>query len=407
MVSFRAAAQKRVPVNEPISTRALIQQVGLTPPVSMLALIKDLDVVSNSFHQDIVTPEGTPLGGQVDLQVQSNGNYQITFHMHSSSVLGNFDFDLRAYLNVPNGPAFFFHHSGHVSGVDSADYPESGTNAFIAMYWSEIQSGGSFTVAKDYQWGGVAGTLDGLVKDILDIGAAVVGTALGAVIAVTREAIGWIHANLGVGGTIGILSGLVVFAAASLLTGGGSALIFGTVAGVTAGAVSNALIDQRPIAQAEIDLARTVFGNTIPYDNVILTNLGGLSGRAFTAPGVDGKTYCNLGHAYDNPLGSYPQAYSARGQVLIHELTHAWQIAHSDFLPGLMCSGIVNQTNYLFGDDVYAYGPAGPDWSSFNMEQQGAIVDQWFGGNGRTGSTKPMDQANPYYRYIRDNILHG
>ena len=49
------------------------------------------------------------------------------------------------------------------------------------------------------------------------------------------------------------------------------------------------LIDQRPIAQAEIELARTVFGNTIPYDNVILTNLGGMSGRAFTAPGVDGK----------------------------------------------------------------------------------------------------------------------
>ena len=96
------------------------------------------------------------------------------------------------------------------------------------------------------------------------------------------------------------------------------------------------------------------------------------------------KTYCNLGHAYDNPLGSYPQTYSAGGQELIHELTHAWQIAHSDFLPGLMCSGIVNQANYLFGDNVYAYGQAGPDWSSFNLEQQGAIVNQWFGGNGTT-----------------------
>ena len=339
--------------------------------------------------------------------MQSNGNYQIMFHMHSSSTLGNFDFDLRAYLNVPNGPTFFFHHSGHVSGVDSTNYPESGTNPLIAMYWSGIQSSGNFTVAKDYKWGGVVGTLDGLVKDILDFGASVVGTALGTVIAVTREAISWIHANLGPGGTLGVLAGVVVFVAATLVTGGGAALILGTVAGVAVGAVSNALIHSRPLAQPEIDLARTVFGNTLPYDKVILTNLGGMNGRAFTAPGIDGKTYCNLGHAYDNPRGGYPQAYPANGQELIHELTHAWQIAHSTFLPGWMCSGIVNQANYSFGDNVYAYGQVGPDWSSFNLEQQGAIVDQWFGGNGRTGSNKPMDQANPYYRYIRDNILHG
>jgi hypothetical protein len=405
MGSFRAAAQKKVPVNEPISTRALIQQLGWTPPVSLLALIRDLNIASRSFHQDIVTPEGTPLGGWVDLQVQSNGNYQIMFHMHSSSIAGNFDFDLRAYLNVPNGPTFFFHHSGHVSGVDDANYPESGTNPLIAMYWSEIQSSGDFTVAKDYQWGGIVGTLDRLANDLvslhlLDFGAGVVGTALGAVIAVTQEAIDWIHANLGPGGTLGVISGVVVFAAAAALgAGAGAALIFGTVAGVAAGAVSNALIDSRPIAQAEIAKASTVFGNTIPYDKVILTNLAGLGGRAFTAAGVDGNIYCNLGNAYANPLGSYPPAYPAAGQELIHELTHAWQIAHSTFLPGLMCSGIVNQANYLFGDNVYAYGPAGPPWWSFNLEQQGAIVDQWFGGG--------MDQTSPYYRYIRDNILPG
>ncbi len=409
MVSFRAAAQKKIPVNEPISARALIQQLGLTPPVSLLALIRDLDVVaSRSFHQDIVTPEGTPLGGWVDLQVQSNGNYQITFHMHSSSIAGNFDFDLRAYLNIPNGPTFFFHHSGHVSGVDSADYPESGTNPLIAMYWSEIQSSGGFTVAKDYQWGGIVGTLDSLVKDILDLGAAIVGTAVGAVIAVTQEAIGWIHANLGPGGTIGVLSGVAVFVvAAALGAGAGAALILGTVAGVAAGAVSSALIDSRPIAQAEIDLASTVFGNTIPYDKVWLTNLAGLGGRPFTAPGVDEKIYCNLGSVYANPLGSYPRAYPAAGQVLIHELTHAWQIAHTGFLPGFECSAVVTQANFTFGDNVYAYGPAGQPWRSLNPEQQGAIVDQWFGGNGKSAGFKPMDQANPYYRYIRDNILHG
>ena len=180
---------------------------------------------SLNFHQDIVTPEGTPLGGWVDLHMQSNGNYQIMFHMHSSSIAGNFDFDLRAYLSASNCPAFFFHHSGHVSGVDSADYPESGNNPLITIYWSQLKRSGNFTAAKDYQWGGVVGTLDRLGNDlihlrILDFTAGVFGMALGAVIAVTKEAISWIYANLGPGGTLGVLGGVVVFAAAALLGAG-------------------------------------------------------------------------------------------------------------------------------------------------------------------------------------------
>src|SRR5215471_5387287 len=39
---------------------------------------------SRTFHQDIVTPSGTPLGGWIDLEIHGNGDYKITFHMHSS-----------------------------------------------------------------------------------------------------------------------------------------------------------------------------------------------------------------------------------------------------------------------------------------------------------------------------------
>ena len=158
----------------------------------------------------------------------------------------------------------------------------------------------------------------------------------------------------------------------------------------------------------EIKLAKEVFADTLLLEDVRITNLAGLGGRAFTAPGVDGKTYCNLGLAYDNPLGPGGSAYPQPGQLLIHELTHAWQIAHTDFLPSLMCSGLVNQANFVFGDNVYAYGPPGPDWGEFNLEQQGAIVDQWFGGNGANqGQYGPMNHANPYHRYITGNILAG
>jgi hypothetical protein len=362
------------------------------------------------FDGNVVTPSGTPLGGWVHVEVSNNGDFYVKFHMHSSSMFGNFDFNLRAYLTAPGFPTMAFIQSGHVSGVDDWDHEERGNNPLLALYWSQLKASATYSVAKDYKWGGVVGTIEDLVRDILDIGAAVVGGALGVIIGATREAIGWLGSRLGPGGTLGVIGGVVVFAVA-IVAGEviGGALILGVVAGVAIGAVTNAMIKSRPLNDAEIAVARQVFGDTLPYDKVIITNLGGLGGRAFTAPGVDGKTYCNLGSSYDNPLGPREPFYPYPAQLLIHELTHAWQIAHTGFIPGLMCSGIVNQADKtILGDNVYAYGPPGPDWSrDFNQEQQGAIVDQWFGGNFNSAGYLPMDQENIYYRYISDNILGG
>ena len=150
----------------------------------------------------------------------------------------------------------------------------------------------------------------------------------------------------------------------------------------------------------------------------MFSNFHSVSNRAFTAPGIDGKTYCNIGPAYadaslySTQTATQNGAYPAPGEVMIHELTHAWQIAHNSFLPGFVCSGVINQANFEFGDDVYAYGLPGQAWSSFNLEQQGAIVDQWFAGNNNNGSMQsafgPKDTtSNPYYQYISSNILTG
>jgi hypothetical protein len=40
-----------------------------------------------------------------------------------------------------------------VSGVDSSDYSENGTNPFISLLWSQLAGGASFDVAHDYSWG--------------------------------------------------------------------------------------------------------------------------------------------------------------------------------------------------------------------------------------------------------------
>src|SRR5215831_15991323 len=384
------------------------------PPASALALVRKYATTSLTgavrasrvlrFHCDVVTPEGTPLGGWVDLEIRGNGAYSIYFHMHSSSDLGDFDYDLRAYLSAPGTPAFFFHHSGHVSGVDDSNYPESGTLPLAELLWPQIASGATFEVAHDYSWVGLTGTFDRLADDLLhmrllDAAAAAVGAFTGVVIAATREALDWLNLDLGPGGTLGVLAGVGVFLAAPALgIGGAGAVMLATTTGVAVGALTNALVSYTPLVEVPgWDLATTVFGDKLNFGNIMLTNLAGLSGRAFTAPGIDGKIYCNLGSGYDDVLGSHPRSYPAKGQEIIHELTHAWQIEHMSFQPGFLCSSFVNQADYSFGDDVYQYGSAVKGWSALNLEQQGAIVDQWFAGS--SAAAIDMRYSSPQMTY--------
>ena len=90
-----------------------------------------------------------------------------------------------------------FIKSGHVSGVDSWDHEERGHSPLLALYWSKLQADATYSVAKEYKWGGVVGTIAELVNDIIDVTAGAVGAALGVVIGATREAIDWLGATLG------------------------------------------------------------------------------------------------------------------------------------------------------------------------------------------------------------------
>ncbi|MCO5216686.1 MAG: hypothetical protein M9950_11125 [Thermomicrobiales bacterium] len=78
----------------------------------------------------------TPLGGLVNLDIWPDGRYRLKFHMHSSSILGNFDYTLRAYLNAPGTPNALLVAQCHVSGVDDSDH-EDGFNALIPLYWDQ------------------------------------------------------------------------------------------------------------------------------------------------------------------------------------------------------------------------------------------------------------------------------
>src|SRR6266567_4039514 len=192
---------------------------------------------------------------------------------------------------------------------------------------------------------------------------------------------------------------------------------------VTAGsAAANVLVKHRSLRAGEIKLARQVFGSTIPYDRVVLTNLHSNDDRAFTIPNIDGDILVNLGPAYEHPA-QYPSNeaerkaasnYPTPGQIFIHEMTHAWQIANTKFIPGLICAGVINQTRHTNLKQKGIYDP-GKDftkrWSAFNQEQQGTVIDSWFmnpkqrDAYGLDGGG--MSERDARFHYVRDTIRSG
>jgi hypothetical protein len=422
MQSIRGLGTGQTNPEATVSLRALGQLVGLTPPFSTLDMINRLKMPI-SFHEVVTTPSGTALGGTVDLTLFSDGRYSFTVHMHDSG-FDPYTFRVRCAFNTPGGIILLFQASGHTDGTGSSvfgtihrdfDHHEDGINPMIQPNWLDIRAG-SMSVSKSYEDAGLLSTVEDIAKDLLGFLVADVtfGAGLALVIAVSAEISKAADANfVGPGGLIGVaVAGGVVW------TFGPSAIIAAVVAGVAAGAVTDALIRHRQLHQNEYDFAREVFGDTLPpIEQIFVTNLSNDGGRKYTWPNADGNILLNLGDAFDDPMGHVEgtdmtpgAAYTTQGQVLIHELTHAWQIARFNFVPGLVCRRVT-------GGATYTPGPADGDWSSdFGSEQQAAVVDRWFGTYGR-GWTSTADlkaklstqkaMTDAYFHYIANNIRLG
>jgi hypothetical protein len=402
-----------------ISMKGLGGVVGLAPVFSVLDMIRRLELPV-SFHADVTTPSGTALGGTVDLTLSSDGHYTFNVHMHDSG-WDPYDFRVRAAVTTPGGIILIFQASGHTDGTGSNlggtihrdfDHNEADVNPLIKSNWLDVRAG-KMDVSKSYEDAGVLSTLEDIAKDLLSflVADVTLGAGLALVITVSYEvskAANWNFA--GTGGLVGVLvAGGVVW------TFGPSAILAAVVAGVAAGAVTDALIKHRQLRQDEYDFAYQVFMGTLPpIEKIYVTNLSHDGGLKYTWPNVDGNILLNLGDAFDDPVhhaeGSSPNPgdrYVTRGQVLIHELTHAWQIARFNFVPGLVCKEVT-------GGASYVPGPSDGKWpDDFGLEQQAAVVDRWFGmyAYGWTDVADMKNKLNsqaalkdPYFHYIANNI---
>jgi hypothetical protein len=378
------------------------------------------------FSRPIITPDGIPLGGEAEFILTNDGHGRFRGHMRATGAL-SFSFRVVAMVRSADGQiGVGGDEAGTVYGTDRPGdrerrWDKPVDTLFTADNWPKIATA-EMSVSRAFEFAGTLGKpLEALGKvvDILSglaVLAPVPGGAALAILIVGASEFGDLTKIdlLGPGG----LPGLFVTAGASFLFGPGIVIPVFAVSAI-AGQIA---IKHRRMHDHEIEFAKGVFGNTLPFDRIMLTNLSGAGDTAFVCPAGDDAILVNLGPAFEaptefiRPLHLEPheehrraELQDVRGQLFIHELTHTWQIKHRAFDAEYIWRGTVNK---LFRDKPYNYGPPDMDFSDFGLEGQASVVEEWFGGKRKhspveTPPRLPMDLNDPYFHYIAANIRLG
>lgn len=192
--------------------------------------------------------------------------------------------------------------------------------------------------------------------------------------------------------------------------------------------------------QAEIDIAKLVFKDTLPYDRIYISNVDSPTGAitVATSPYKENAEYLLLWHkAYAVNIAGDPNL----SNTFIHELTHVWQSQYNGYaLTYLVEAGwaqLKNGVKDIFKDGYekgierikdmlkkdfvqkwnnhrdtayhFKTSDFGKNFNEFNPEQQANIIESWFSKEAQIvgGATIPAGRRSPKdarYSYIRDNI---
>lgn len=410
------------------SLERLRSSLGVPRPVALSELARRYarDIV---FDQPLVTAAGTALGGHHTLTIRRDGSFRYQGHLRATG-FPSFQVSVVTTLGctitepiaaTSNAAQFAFAAQGRVHGTNEPgdrefSWDQQGRHELLAAQWHDVRVGQlGARLEFDTDWFGPAGDAASFLAQVVTLGAAF--GAAGVAIVLVGEAAEEIN-----------LREVVLPGFVGVLAAAGAGFVFGPgvmiPAFIVGAVVTAATVRQRPLDADEEVFADRVFRGRVPFDRVLLTNLLGLDDRPFTAPGPGGVILVNLGQGYEQPThytgkGGPEVGIQAAGQLLIHELTHAWQIANESFTPEYYCRALSTAADTAGGDmSAYRYGGPSCDWRSFNTEQQASIVDEWFAGGACSGTPQSQypscdepraDKAefNPYFRYIRDHIWTG
>lgn len=175
------------------------------------------------------------------------------------------------------------------------------------------------------------------------------------------------------------------------------------------------VVQHRTMFPEELAVAEYVFGDSLKrLGEVRVTNLTGPDGHPFAAPMHGGGATVNIG-------GNYVHTSRVHNiPLLMHELTHIWQIDHG-FLEHLaICEGLLSGAKDTLGFDVYFFEP-GEHWPDYGIEQQASIVEAWTrGASAKRDKEFVFDLSaggpfardvfrlnTPLFRYINGNVRPG
>lgn len=206
----------------------------------------------------------------------------------------------------------------------------------------------------------------------------------------------------------------------------------------------------RSLRESERNLLMTVFGHSVPADQILIASFCGPTGRPMCVSGLVfqwvvasacppllplmmvGSLAIKLHSKYILCLGpnGYNDAINYRmkyitvmdpdgvarrgaqrvpGEALVHEFAHAWQGIHYVLAQQYMCDSILEQTAHTFQKDsaYYYYYKEYKQFHEYNAEQQANIVEDWYKYS-RVGSPLANAQlARELQPYILHNILQG
>jgi hypothetical protein len=403
MINYREEINKSWVQTAP-STRDLAALLGMATPATLRDIVDRLrQVESVHVESDIHTNDSTPINGHVALDIKSDGNYVFSGHMRATG-FPSYHYGVQAWAAGADGTVVAAQQTGRIFGTDTPgprqqNWSQPGYNAGIIQHWRALRGGPAIGYHLEAEISGVLGAAVDLLKFATKgLAANLVLGPYGWTLLIGNELAG-MDAQIN---SPDILAGVIAAGGVFLVVGP-----FGLVPAVIAGVATASLLDirHRPLHPSERLFADRVFAGQIDYDRIIVTNLSKSGGTKFTMPTIGNAILLNMGdEAFDDPTTYQGGNYPMKGEVFIHELTHAWQICHNSIVD-VIC-GLSHNYDYYTGDRITDRSWQSRAWNGFNNEQQASIVNEWF----RLYSTDLNSFAalnDPAFHFIRDNIRAG
>jgi hypothetical protein len=357
------------------------------------------------FSAPIQTGGLAALGGSVQVTVNSNGSVRWQGHAHDSGLDG-YNFGVGALVRTPSGRVIVLAKGGHVGGTIT-----SGSRDFD---WDDTQPPNPVIAANldDYASAQFQTNLD-YSSDISDAIQKIVSWCF-------KYGVGSLVGSVGTAVFVGVEVGSLV-STGSLVPGarllGGVLWMAGpanTLFALAAEGIAALGSRTRELSQDEYGWANNLvfLGALPPRDRIVLTDTIAGGNRAFTFPRFDGKITLNMGPtAFVDPRDFPGHRW---GETFIHELVHACQIQHANIDLAFLADAFATRVCEATGGNPYHYGAAGPDYSSFNLEEQAEIVSDWFAkyykkddSTDNHGLNSHNATNDPYFRYIIGNVRIG